>query len=334
MNSQSSGVSKKPPIFIFGSARSGTSLLSRIVGSHPNIAVPFESQLYNTFYPWLKYYGDLKEEKNRRRLVRDMLYTKDLLDWTPRPYAKTTFSAITRFDFHGIVDALITEWAKQSGKQRWGEKTPWHIFFWREILEGFPDMKIVHIVRDGRDASLSWKNARFGPKHIYHLARKWRHYLEQVDDMKQALGEDRIFELRYEDLLDDPEGITKRLCAFIDETFSEDMLSFYHEKVPYPTDKQNMSNLTRPLIRSNKEKWRKAMSERETRIFEAVCGGFLKKYRYDCVHESPRISGLEKWTMNYLEHPPKRIWSMLKNTKGQKDALRLKYIYFRLRLGA
>lgn len=333
MKKQASTRQKKPPIFIFGSARSGTSLLSRIMGSHPNIAVPFESQLYNTFYPWLQYYGDLQKPENCRRLVRDMLQTGDLLDWTPRPSEEKTLEAIKRFDFHGIIDALITEWAQQNGKPRWGEKTPWHIFFWREILEGFPDMKVIHIVRDGRDASLSWRNARFGPKHIYPLALKWRYYLEQVAEMKQHLGQNRIFELRYEDLLDDLEGISKRLCTFIDEDFSEEMLSFHREKVHYPTDKQNMSNLTKPLIKSNKEKWRKAMSKREIRLFEAVCGDFLKKYDYDCVHESASISELEKFKINYLEHPPRRIWSMLKNTKGHRDALRLKYIYFRLRLG-
>ncbi len=194
-------------------------------------------------------------------------------------------------------------------------------------------MKIIHIVRDGRDASLSWRTARFGPKHIYHLALKWRHYLEQVAEMKQHLGQEMVFELRYEDLLDDPEGVTKRLCEFIGEEFSEEMLGFYREKVPYPTDKQNMSNLTKPLIRSNKEKWRKGMSEREIRIFEAVCGGLLKKYQYDCMHESASISELEKLKIKYVEHPPRRIWSMLKNTKGHREALRLKYIYFRIRLG-
>jgi len=333
MNVQAAGDEKKSPIFIFGSARSGTSLLSRIIGSHPNIAVPFESQLYNTFYPWLKYYGDLGVEKNRRRLVRDMLSTEDLLDWTPRPDEEETLAAIEKYDFHGVVDALITEWAKKSGKHRWGEKTPWHIFYWKEILEGFPEMKVIHIVRDGRDSSLSWRNARFGPKHIYHLAVRWRDYLLRVDDMKRQLKDGMFMEVRYEDLLDEPEAVTRRICDFIGEEFSEDMLAFYQGKVSYPTDKKNLSNLKQPLIRSNKNKWLKEMTDQEKRIFEAVAGDMLKKYNYECVVETPTISKMEKFVIKYIVHPLKRSVSMLKNFKGHREALRLWFIYFKLRLG-
>ena len=326
-------MSTKSPVFMFGSARSGTSLLSRIVGSHPNIAVPFESQLYNTFYPWLKYYGDLNVEKNRKRLVRDILSTEDLLDWTPRANETDTLTAIERNDFHGVVDALITEWAKQSGKNRWGEKTPWHIFYWKEILEGFPDMKVIHIVRDGRDSSLSWRSARFGPKHIYFLAKRWRDYLEHVEKMKQQLNPGQFLEIRYEDLLDDPEGVTHKICDFIEEEFSTDMLSFYREKVPYPTDVQNLSNLTQPLIRDNKNKWKEKMTSDEVRMFEAIAGEMLEKHGYERTLKSPTISSSEVFKIKYLEHPFARLFSVLKNTKGQREALRLWWIYLKLRLG-
>ena len=142
------------PIFIFGCPRSGTSLLSRLIGSHPRIAIPFESHLYNTFYPWLKYYGNLECLENRERLVDDILTTEVMRDWVPRPNRQNVISAISRYDFHGIVDSILWTWTQAQGKQRWGEKTPAHLFYWREILSAFPKMQVLHIVRDGRDVAL------------------------------------------------------------------------------------------------------------------------------------------------------------------------------------
>lgn len=321
------------PIFIVGSARSGTSLLSRIINAHPGIAVPFESQLYNTFYPWLKYYGDLKKEENRSRLVRDILKTASLKCWTPVPDYQDTLNSIVRYDFHGVIDALISTWAKTHGKERWGEKSPWHIIYWKEILEGFPNAKFVHIVRDGRDASISWKKSRMGPKHYYHLAKRWVRYINAVDELRHHLPEDQYFELRYEDLLTDPEIIVRNLCIFLKEEYSDCMLSFYNDKTDYPTDKQNLTNLAMPLIKNNTEKWRNLLSEKEKRIMEAVAGQKLQLYGYPLVCNSPKLTPLEKILFKYIEHPPRRLLSMIKNHQGHKEAFGLMIIYARLRLG-
>lgn len=329
----SSSAPTNEPIFIFGSARSGTSLLSRIVGAHPRIAIPFESHLYNTFYPWLKFYGDLNLAKNRERLVDDILSTEVMRDWMPRPERQKILERIERFDFHGIVDALMNTWTHAQGKQRWGEKTPWHVFYWSEILEAFPNAKIIHIVRDGRDAALSWKQARFGPKHIYLLAKRWVHYLDLIEQMRTVVDPNAFFELRYEDLLANPEALARQICHFLGEEFSPEMLAFYTNDAPYPTDKQNQTNLTKPILATNTEKWRTQMTQKDLRIFEAVAGDALTRYGYSCQLKRAEVSSWESLWICYIEHPLRKLFAMLKNRKGHIDGLRRLKIYLRLRLG-
>lgn len=329
MNSPSTQTNTEP-IFIFGSARSGTSLLSRIIDSHPNISVPFESHLYDTFIPWLKYYGDLGLANNREQLVDDILSTECMRDWSPRPSRERILAEIHTFDFGGVVDGLLRSWSLDQGKQRWGEKTPWHAYFWREIINDFPRCKIIHIVRDGRDSSLSWKNARFGPKHYYFLAKKWVQFLQAIDELKAEIGQDSIFEIRYEDLLLNPEEKSREICSFIGEEFSSDMLNFYANSNPYPTDKANLKNLTKPIISSNSNKWKAQMSARDLRVFEAVAGEYLEQYGYERVVDSPTISSAERFLIKYLEHPPRKIVSMIKNRKGHIDGLRRLAILGRL----
>jgi len=319
------------PVFIFGCARSGTSLLSRILNSHPNIEVPYESHLYNIFMPWLKYYGDLSMEKNRRQIINDMY---DILhDWTPRVDREAAFNVIKRFDIHGIIDGVMFSYAQAQNKQRWGEKSPWHAFYWRDIVKGFPKAKFIHIVRDGRDSSASWMQARFGPKHYYMLAKRWKEYLEVITELKSSIGANNVLDVRYEDLLEDQENVTRQICDFIGEEYSSDMLDFHKNKTPYPTDSRNLKNLTKPLMKDNAQKWRKNLTNNDIYIFESVASKQLREYGYEVVNQQATLSGFSIFNIRYLIHPLLRLRSMSKNFKGQIDGLKNLFVYIRLRSG-
>lgn len=331
VDQRSVGVAEAP-VFIFGCPRSGTSLISRMLDAHPRLACPFESHLYNTFYPWLKYYSDLSQSGGRRRLVNDILCTQVMRDWTPPPDANRTFDAIKHHDFHGVVDALMTIWTQNADKKRWIEKTPAHGLMWRTIREGFPNMKVIHMVRDGRDVALSTMASRFSTRHILVAAGKWRRYLDEMTQAREALGSDQFMELHYESLVTDAERQLKRICDFLGEAYAPAMLDYHHRKVSYQTDARNNENLNQPIQLANTEKWRTRMSSRDQRLFEAIAGDCLTRYGYPRAAPQAVLKRFESWRCRYLEHPPRKAWAMLRNIKGQKDALRRLGIYLRLRL--
>jgi hypothetical protein len=301
---------------VFGSGRSGTSLLTRMLDAHSAIGVPYESHLYNRIYPLIRGNTNLGDEATRRRLVRLILRTSPLQHWSPRPTLEGTLAAIRRPGFHGIVEGLLNGWAASRGKPRWGEKTPAHTLCWRTILDGFPDLKVIHLVRDGRDVALSFRSAPFGPKHVYQAARHWTTYLAAAEAAQAALGERAFLTVRYEDVLESPERELRRICAFLGEPYEAAMLTYYRGNAAYPTDARNLTGLRQPVREGNREKWRTQLTPREQRIFEALAGGSLERYGYPRVVNRPHMTGWEALSCRYLEHPPRRLLAMLHNKAG------------------
>jgi hypothetical protein len=321
------------PFFIFGCPRSGTSLLSQMLGSHPNLAIPYESHLYDSIYPIVERYSNPCRESLRARLVSEILRTEHIRNWTPPPSLPDTLEAIRRYDFHGIVEGLMRAWAQRQGKARWGEKTPQHTLCWRTIAAGFPRLQVIHLIRDGRDVALSYKAAFFGPKHVYPLARRWQQYLSAAEEARASLGDKAFLQVRYEDLVRDPELELRRICGFLGEEFAPSMLAYHQDNSTFHADQRNARNLGHPVMSQNVGKWRTEMTPREVRIFEALAGASLEQYGYARALTDPHISPWEALCCRYFEHPPRRVSALLKNHEGHRLLLQKLRLYITVRVG-
>jgi Sulfotransferase family len=311
------------PFFIFGAPRSGTSLLSRMLDSHPRLAVPFETHFFRHFGPLLPYYGDLSQAPSRQSLIDDILASPTIRYFDPPLERERVLAATPAPTFGGVVDAVMASWAAQQGKARWGEKTPMHAFDWPLIWKSFPGARVIHLIRDGRDVAISVKRARHGPKTIYAAAQQWSGYLAQMRMIRASIAEDSFLEVSYEDLVRAPRHVLRTICRFLEEDFCEQMLHFHERTTRYPTDLVNEANLHRPVLVGNAGKWRGEMSAGDIRIVEAVAGRDLRALGYPLAGEPRPLSRTEHLFRRYVEHPPRRSIARLRDRQGQAERLRL-----------
>ena len=221
-------------------------------------------------------------------------------------------------------------WTRRQGKARWGEKTPQHTLCWRTILEGFPDVQVIHLIRDGRDVALSYRAAHFGPKHVYHLAPRWMQYLSAAEEAQAALGEARVPAGALRGSAGAAGGGAAAGVRVSGGAFDPDMLAFHRTAAAYPTDQRNEANLRKPILAGNVQKWRTEMTAREVRLFEAIAGPQLERYGYERARRDARISTWEALSCRYIEHPPRRAIAILNNHQGHR--LALQDLRFRLRV--
>lgn len=308
------------PFFILGCGRSGTSLLSRMLNHHSQLAVPYESHILHTFKPLLHLYGGLETAANRERLIADVLSTDVMHDWQPRVIQEEVLKCLPENSLGGIFEAIMDCWMRACGKSRWGEKTPHHVDHWKTISQYWPWAKIIHIYRDGRDVALSLRKARFGPKTVYACASYWATYVDKVRRLETTLPANRIHALSYENLLRQPEKELATICEFLGENFEPAMLRFYENKAAYKTDDQNQRNLARPVMQDNTQKWRQQMNPAELRTFEAIAGAQLTHLGYDTVVTNPHITSLEHLVQGKVLSPFKKALAMVKNRKGHRDS--------------
>ncbi len=143
----------KPPVFIVGCPRSGTSYLYHLLLSAGGFA-EFRTQMnvYDVLEP---IYGDLGVPKNKTKMMEMWLQSKAFEVsglQAEEIKAKILLDCRSAGDFLRIV---MEEVARKQGVDRWIDSTPTNIPHLLRIKREFPEARVIHIIRDGRDVALS-----------------------------------------------------------------------------------------------------------------------------------------------------------------------------------
>lgn len=279
-------VLKEKPIFVIGAERSGTTLLMVMLGTHPRIAVPEVGWLFPRFYPYLHTYGDLSKEENLRTLADEMLFGLNRhlwgMDLNPRTAVDELLAEVKEKSFAGIYCAMHEMFARKNGnKPRWGQKTPHNLFFVGPIKECFPNAQFIYIVRDGRDSSSDYLESAFGPTNIFCAAESWKLCWNAVKPWREKLSPEEWLDIKYEDLVREPEATLKKVCAFLGEEYDPVMLDFWKGDIG---QKRGMTRDHKPLGHAVSDKYigiyKRLLSIRDQQVFAAVAGKELEEAGY------------------------------------------------------
>jgi hypothetical protein len=192
----------------------------------------------------------------------------------------------------------------------------------------FPDAKIVHIIRDGRDVASSILPLSFGPNTSYVAAKKWRNFVQHGLDFADT-HPNQVYTLRYEDLIDDPEKYLREICAFIDEPFSEEMLNYHKSGTKRVPRKEIHGQLNKPVNKERSARWKKDLTAEQIRVFEAVAGELLKKLNYEIVNPNARLTSIDRAAGNLGNRM--RWWKPFTHPVGLWDRIKMRVLRKKLR---
>lgn len=299
------------PIFVVGYMHSGTTLLHNMLAAHADVfSAPDETRFFG-YLPLIRtLYPDLADDSVLSDLIAmlvELLTTGDpaklrtappryrpiSLPLTDAELTELLAQASTNRDYGTIVRIVFDALAQRAGKRRWIEKTPQHVFLIDEILQAVPDALFIEIKRDPRDILASKKKRKQAMRSAQNLTPEERRIrlLERVYDPfwealewrlalragQQATHDhpERVYALRYEDLVHDPENAMRQVCDFVGLTFVPDMLQvrWWNTAEGNRQDRQG-------IVADAIGRWKRSLGPGELALCQMVIGPHLTQAGY------------------------------------------------------
>jgi len=285
------------PIFIIGNPRSGTSMFRLMLTSHQNLAIAPESGF---MLWWKNKYSDWSDKDNTSRLdefISDLFTSRRFEYWELNESEVKSFIQKKQPDSYSELIALVYMfWAKKIDKEGaiWGDKNNYYLNHISELIELYPDARFIHIIRDGRDVATSYmklseiKNkvhlAPNLPDEINVIAKEWSSNISTILSSLSKLDDNQYTEIRYEDLISDPEKELQRICDFLNLVFDNDMLEFneYNRKHELePKDYMSWKAETYKKLNSKAVgRWKSILTAEQIEIFETIAKEPLNRFNY------------------------------------------------------
>lgn len=280
-------------MFVVGCPRSGTTLLQRMLDNHPQLTVANDTHfitraakrvLRKDSKPLLT--AELVNAvKSYRRLYRMGLEEHEIDNAAENCHTYAEF-----------VGRLYLLRGKHQCKPLSGEKTPDYCRQMPALHALFPNARFVDIIRDGRSTALStlnWATGSKGPGKwslwnedpVGTCALWWRWQAGSGQRDGQILGNKLYYQIKYENLVANPEKELESIALFLDIPYSDDMANYHAGKTKSAPGLSAKSAWLPPV--KNLRNWRNDMPPEDVDVFEGIAGDLLRDNGYTCQGKPP-----------------------------------------------
>lgn len=291
--------------FIFGHARSGTTLLTRLVRVHPQVYCNYQAHFFSR-PPLLQ------------ALVADAAVTEWLARRSNRWNRGRDLSPVV---LRAAADFIMERDARKAGKTITGDKSP------NSLLDGdavhllvrvYPDAHLIFIIRDGRDAAISHrfqafidnpqslnrgdlqirqdfsddpepflngKRSIFSEKALRLAAEGWVKNIQETNQAALELLPEEYLTLRYEDLLANPHSEMGRVWSFLEADLAAPGLfeALDQELMENPDaewQQQKAGDIGGALQKGKSGSWQTILTSQDKKLFWEVAGNTLSAWGY------------------------------------------------------
>lgn len=291
--------------FILGHARSGTTLLARLVRLHPAIHCNWQAHFFT-----------------REPFLKSLVDTPEAAEWLTRKSNRWNHGRdLSPVILRASADFILERDAAQAGKQIVGDKSPSSLIHGqavRDMSAIYPDASLIYIVRDGRDVLISERFRNFvedskflttedrkiisglqvdqkpftnGTRSIFtenfirRAAAGWVENLQETEAEARRLYGDQYFSLRYEDLLSTPFTEMQKLWGFLGVESAADLQTAVMAELSSNPDEEwqakRNDSIASFLPKGKAGNWRNMFTLQDQKIFKEVAGDMLVKWGYE-----------------------------------------------------
>lgn len=291
--------------FIFGHARSGTTLLTRLVRLHPDVHCNYQAHFFS-----------------RPPLLEGLVADIEVGKWFTRSSNRWNRNRdLSPVVLRAVSDFILERDARREGKNVVGDKSPNSLLNGeavQKLYNTYPDARLIFIVRDGRDAVLSHRiqtfidnphqlsgndknilesfvqdpepflsgrRSLFTQKGIVQAAQGWVNNVKETNDLGLQLFGDKYYSMKFEELIfspvDEMLGVWSFLNVDVDSAGLKEKINAEMQRNPDADwQHEKASQIAGSLNKGKQGSWKDILTQQDKQTFNNIAGETLQDWGY------------------------------------------------------